>query len=103
MQELGIMLPGHAGGENPWQSSTLLSQAFVFSCDGLRNAKHPEIMVMDPSGLSATLIVKADFLCREDMFDVMREAVPDLLREHTGRVVLARARWKELWATRPSS
>merc|ERR1719335_1240864 len=29
--------------------------------------------------------------------------MPDLLKEHTGRVMLPRARWKELWITRPSS
>merc|ERR1719515_120978 len=58
---------------------------------------------MDSATMHATLIASEEFLRRADMFDVLREAMPDFLKEHTGRVALARARWKELWATRPSS
>lgn len=102
MQHLGISLPGVADGEDPFLSSELLNKAFEFSWMAQRNAQHPSIVVLD-SNRPPAMALKADFISRLDFFEVLREALPDLLCPRTGRVPLSRARWKEIWAFEPSS
>merc|ERR1719171_3451242 len=99
MQKLGLALPG--GELDPWQSSPLL-QAFEFSCTALQSTQAPSVVLLNSMMLDC-MKLKASFLSRDDMFDILRAAVPDFLKERTGRTALPRARWKELWTTGPSS
>lgn len=99
MQHHGISL---ANGEDPFLSSELLTNAFQFSWESQRNVQNPNIVVLDKSRPPA-IALKANFISRPDFFDIIKEALPDLCCARTGRVVLPRARWKEIWSFEPSS
>jgi len=101
MQSLGINL-GSDGGSDPFETSLLLKDAFMFTWDIGRLAKDPSVCVVDPTR-SAVMVMKAEFVASEDFFEIMRGVVPDFLSPKSVRNPLSRVRWKEIWATEPAS
>mmetsp|Transcript_110447 Transcript_110447/g.235954 ORF Transcript_110447/g.235954 Transcript_110447/m.235954 type:complete len:549 (-) Transcript_110447:63-1709(-) len=97
---LGIKMTMSA---DPFASSALFSSAFEFTWQmGGRNARPPGVVSVDPLRVPV-MTMKPRILEGTSLFQEMRDVVPDFLSEHSGRVPLQRWRWKELWATAPSS
>merc|ERR1712039_234739 len=60
------------------------------------------VVLVDPK-LSPVLVMKEEFLQRTDFIECVRRVLPDFLTSQSHRTPIARARWKELWATEPTS
>jgi len=100
MQQLCVNM-GCEGGDDAFEVSILLKQAFEFTFGTGR-------LVSDPSVIhqlaAPVLIMKGAFLQDpQHLYDQMRGILPDFLSPKAPRPRLPKARWKELWATEPTS
>lgn len=89
-------------GHNPFLSDDFLTKAFEFSWEHQRNVHDQSIVVFEKSR-PPVIRLKENFISRSDFFDVLREALPDLLHARSGRLPLPCARWKETISSEPSS
>uniref|UniRef100_A0A7S1F6I8 Uncharacterized protein n=1 Tax=Noctiluca scintillans TaxID=2966 RepID=A0A7S1F6I8_NOCSC len=97
MREWGILLDT----TDPFESSSLLTTAFEFTWMIGRSSSQPDVVMVNP-GQMPVMAVKAPMLTNNSLFDTFREVLPDFMKP-SGRVPLPRARWKEFWASEPSS
>lgn len=99
MNNLGIKLSTAA---DPFAASALFTSAFEFTWQIARSARNPSVVLVDPMCMPV-MAMKTSLLESDVIFSKLREVLPDFLAEKSGRVPLPKARWKDLWASEPSS
>jgi hypothetical protein len=88
---------------DPFESSTLLKEAFQFTYGYARLANDPSVIMMSASD-SPMLVMKADFVREPSRLIIQMKCIlPDFLSTQTSRTPMSKARWKDLWASEPAS
>merc|ERR1712217_751259 len=87
-------------------TSALFTEVFDLPWKIHKSMENPEMVLMDPDEQPSLMTLRPEFVEDGDgkrLFDRFRQHLSDFLSMQTGRVPLPRARWKDLFASVPSS
>mmetsp|Transcript_17300 Transcript_17300/g.32536 ORF Transcript_17300/g.32536 Transcript_17300/m.32536 type:complete len:590 (-) Transcript_17300:27-1796(-) len=102
MRQMGIRLGGDAEF-NMLAVSPFFMECFELPFKVAKSEECPDIMIMDPDDQPSLMMVRAEILEGEKIFECFRTVLPDFLTCQRLRAPMPRARWKDLWMSEPSS
>eukprot|EP00441_Pelagodinium_beii_P036916 CAMPEP_0197634176 /NCGR_PEP_ID=MMETSP1338-20131121/10352_1 /TAXON_ID=43686 ORGANISM="Pelagodinium beii, Strain RCC1491" /NCGR_SAMPLE_ID=MMETSP1338 /ASSEMBLY_ACC=CAM_ASM_000754 /LENGTH=291 /DNA_ID=CAMNT_0043205995 /DNA_START=29 /DNA_END=901 /DNA_ORIENTATION=- len=97
---------GMAGlGSEPdlFLGSEFLKEIFELKWVVEKSEEYPDAVIMNPELQPALMTLQPSMLHECRIFDRLHQCLPDFLGAKNGRSPLPRARWKQIFATEPSS
>jgi len=97
------MRPGGVAALDLFVGSALLKEVFDLQWVLEKSEEFPDAVLMDPEEQPSSMFLHTPILEGELLLDRLRFVLPDVLGARTGRVILPKVRWKQLWTPMPSS